>query len=280
MTPLDAITRKAKPPRGAIVRLLYRFLVGLAALPLIAFLLLPIAGLLFHAQMAALVSAVVDPQAARAISLSAQTTLLTVVLTVLLGTPVAYVLARKEFAGKGLLDALIELPIVLPPSVAGIALLLTFGRRGILGSLLSAHGVEIPFTESAVVMAQLFVASPLYVKTLAVGFAEVDRQLEQAASIDGASAWQTFRFVTLPLSARAALGGAIMSWARSLGEFGATIIFAGNFPGRTQTMPLAIYIGFEMDLQTALALGAILLVVSFLVLAAVKVLLGKLLVLG
>jgi len=278
--PHEAKIQKDKRLPGAVETILYRLLLGIAALPLIAFLLLPIAGLLLHARIAEVVSAVIDAQAAQAISLSAQTTLLTVILTVLLGTPLAYVLARKEFAGKGLLDALIELPIVLPPSVAGIALLLTFGRRGMLGALLSAHGIEIPFTECAVVLAQLFVASPLYVKTLAVGFAEVDRQLEQAASIDGASAWQTFRFVTLPLSARAALGGAIMSWARSLGEFGATIIFAGNFPGRTQTMPLAIYIGFEMDLQTALALGAILLVVSFLVLAAVKLLLGRFLVLG
>ena len=247
----------------------------LASLPLVCFLLVPTAGLLLRVSPGDLLGSFLDPQSAQAMRLSIYTTLATVLLTILLGTPVAYLIARKEFPGKRALDALIDLPIVLPPSVAGIALLAAFGRRGMPGAYLSSLGFEIPFTTLAVVMAQLFVASPFYVKTLAVAFASVDRDLEQAAAIDGASAWQVFRRVTLPLSFRGAIGGAIMTWARALGEFGATILFAGNFPGKTQTMPLAIYIGFEMDMHVALSLAAILLITSFAVLAVVKGLAGK-----
>jgi molybdate transport system permease protein len=252
-----------------------RVVLTLASLPLVSFLLIPVAGLLLRVSPADLLGAFLDPQSSQAVSLSILTTLTTVLLTIILGTPLAYLIARKEFPGKRLLDALIDLPVVLPPSVAGIALLVTFGRRGFPGAFLGTMGIEIPFTTLAVVLAQLFVASPFYVKTLAVAFASVEGDLEQAAAIDGASPWQVFRRVTLPLSLRGAVGGAIMTWARALGEFGATILFAGNFPGRTQTMPLAIYIGFELDMRIALSLAAILLTTSFAVLAVVKVLAGK-----
>jgi molybdate transport system permease protein len=252
-----------------------RLTLALASLPLVCFLLFPTAGLLLRASPQDILGTFLNPQAAQAVSLSILTTVSTVLLTILFGTPVAYLIARKEFPGKAALDALIDLPIVLPPSVAGIALLVTFGRTGIVGTFIRSMGIEIPFTPAAVVLAQLFVASPFYVKTLAVAFASVDRDLEQAAAIDGASGWQVFRRVTLPLSLRGALGGAIMTWARALGEFGATILFAGNFPGKTQTMPLAIYIGFELDLRIALNLAAILLITSFGVLAVVKSLAGK-----
>jgi molybdate transport system permease protein len=160
--------------------------------------------------------------------------------------------------------------MVLPPSVAGIALLIAFGRRGLLGSTLEELGLSIAFTQAAVVVAQVFVAAPFYIKAAIAGFAGVDRDLEQAASIDGAHAGQIFRHITAPLAWPVLFGGAVMTWARALGEFGATIIFAGNFPGRTQTMPLAIYIGFELDLNVALTLSIILLVTSFLVLFVVK----------
>lgn len=252
-----------------------RVTLALASLPLVLFLLIPTAGLLLRVSPGEVLGTFLDPQAVQAVNLSVLTTIVTVVLTILFGTPLAYLIARKEFPGKGALDALIDLPIVLPPSVAGVALLVTFGRRGVPGAFLGSLGFEIPFTTAAVVMAQLFVSSPFYVKTLAVALASVDRDLEQAAAIDGASAWQVFRRVTLPLSLRGAIGGAIMTWARALGEFGATILFAGNFPGRTQTMPLAIYIGFELDMRIAMSLAAILLVTSFGVLAAVKGLAGK-----
>jgi molybdate transport system permease protein len=252
-----------------------RIVLALASVPLVLFLLVPTAGLLLRVPPRDMFSAFLDPQSAQAVSLSIFTTLATVLLTVLFGTPLAYLIARKEFPGKKALDALIDLPIVLPPSVAGIALLVTFGRRGLAGPFFSALGMEIPFTPAAVVLAQLFVSSPFYVKTLAVALASVDRDLEQAAAIDGATGWQVFRRVTFPLSLRGALGGAIMTWARALGEFGATILFAGNFPGRTQTMPLAIYIGFELDMHVALSMAAILLITSFAVLALVKSLAGK-----
>jgi len=247
----------------------------LAALPLICFLVLPLAGLLLRVSAEDILATFLDAQAAQAVALSVTTTLTTVLIAVVLGTPAAYLIARKKFPGKNVLDALVDLPVVLPPSVAGIALLVTFGRRGVLGGMLASCGIELPFTQAAVVMAQVFVAAPLYVRTIAVAFASVDRDLELAAAIDGASPWQAFLSVTLPLSVRGAVGGAIMTWARALGEFGATIIFAGNFPGRTQTMPLAIYMGFELDLRVALTLAAILLVTSFAVLAVVKGMAGR-----
>jgi molybdate transport system permease protein len=170
---------------------------------------------------------------------------------------------------------LIDLPTVLPPAVAGVALLLAFGRRGLLGSYLEAAGLHIAFTQTAVVIAQTFISAPLFIKAAIVGFGAVERELEQAASLDGASRWEVFRHITIPLAWTALLSGAVLAWARALGEFGATIIFAGNFPGRTQTMPLAIYIGFELDLGVAITLSIILVGFSFLVLIAVKALLYR-----
>src|SRR5713101_59522 len=230
-----------------------------AGLPMIMFLLLPCVSLVFRVSPASFLQHIVEPQVAQAIALSGTTTLISTIVALIAGTPVAYLIARRNFPGKAALDTLIDLPIVLPPSVAGIALLIAFGRRGLLGGYLNELGISIPFTQAAVVLAQLFVASPLYIKSAKAGFASVDSDFEQAAAIDGASPWKIFCTVTVPLSFHALVGGAIMTWARALGEFGATIIFAGNFPGRTQTMPLAIYIGFELDLRISLALALILL---------------------
>jgi molybdate transport system permease protein len=159
---------------------------------------------------------------------------------------------------------------VLPPAVAGIALLMAFGRRGVLGGTLDTLGIHIAFTPIAVIMAQTFIAAAFFIKAASIGFASVDRELEQAAGLDGASGWQTFRYLILPLSWSAMLSGAVMTWARALGEFGATIIFAGNFAGRTQTMPLAIYLGFELNLDTALTLSVVLIGFAFLALLLVK----------
>jgi molybdate transport system permease protein len=167
---------------------------------------------------------------------------------------------------------LIDLPLVLPPSVAGLALLMTLGRRGSIGGWLENFGIEIAFSTVAVVIAQIFIAAPFYVRAASLGFAGVDVEIEQAARMDGASRWQIFKFLILPLSRFALLSGIMMSWARALGEFGATIIFAGNFPGRTQTMPIAIYLGFERDLESALTLAVILVVISFVSLLVIKVL--------
>lgn len=213
-----------------------------------------------------------DQTVLQAVTLSLKTSSITTMVSFLLGTPLAYLMARNTFRGKQLLDTLIDLPTVLPPAVAGVALLMAFGRRGIAGGVLDAAGVTIAFTQTAVILAQTFIAAPLFVKTAVTGFAAIPPELEQAAALDGANAWRVFRYVTIPLSRRALLTGAVLTWARALGEFGATIIFAGNFPGRTQTMPLAIYIGFEVDLDVALTLSLILMGLSFLVLVIVKLL--------
>lgn len=254
----------SRPPRWRAA------LLPLASAPFLLFLLLPLVALVLRVPPAELLSHVMDPAAAQALQLSLSTTLMTVLITVVAGTPVAYLLARRRFRGRTLLDTLIDLPMVLPPAVAGVALLVAFGRHGAVGHLLAGLDVTLPFTPAAVVLAQTFVASPFYIKAAEAAFAGVDSELEQAAALDGASPLAAFRYVTLPLTAHALFGGAVLTWARALGEFGATIIFAGNFPGRTQTMPLAIYIGFELDFAVALTLSVILLALSFAVLLVVR----------
>jgi molybdate transport system permease protein len=240
------------------------------SLPLILFLGVPVIALLLRVEAPDLFAHLVQPEVAQAIGLSVVTTTTSLLVTILLGTPFAYLMARRSFRGRHLLETLIDLPMVLPPAVAGIALLLTFGRRGLVGQYFDDLGIHIAFTQVAVVMAQIFVAAPFFVKSAMTGFSGIDPEMEQAAALDGANAWQVFRLISLPLAWTALLGGAVMTWARALGEFGATIIFAGNFPGRTQTMPLAIYIGFELKLDVALTLSVILLFVSFAVLSLVK----------
>jgi molybdate transport system permease protein len=194
-------------------------------------------------------------------------------LTVLLGTPLAYVLARRRFPGASVLETVVHLPIVLPPSVAGLALLLVFGRRGLIGSSLEVVGLAIPFTTVAVIMAQVFVAAPFFVRSARAGFAAVDRDLEDAARVDGAGERQVFRWVTAPLAGAALAAGLVMSWARALGEFGATIMFAGNVTGRTQTLPLVVYGEFGAGhLDASIAAASILVLAAFGVLVAVRLL--------
>ncbi len=271
VTAADHRTRRIharRPRRGQVVLLL-------AGLPLLLFLVVPLLALVLRVAPGALLEHVADPIVLQAIGLSMSTTLASTALALLAGTPIAYLLARQQFRGRVVLDTLTDLSMVLPPSVAGIALLITFGRRGLVGRYLADAGIEIVFTQVAVVLAQTFVAAPYYVKTAAAGFASVERELEQAAAIDGASPLRTFCSITVPLAWPAVLGGLVLTWARALGEFGATIIFAGNFPGRTQTMPLAIYIGFEIDFEIALTLAVLLLTISFGVLFIVKNLLDQ-----
>ena len=260
-------------PRSANLRPLQETWRGLT-LPLLVFLFLPLAALLWRTDLDQLWVHLADPAAVQAILLSLQTTSISVLLIVFWGTPVAYLLARRDFPLRRVVDTLIDLPTVLPPAVAGLGLLMAFGRRGWLGASLELFGLEIAFTPAAVVLAQIFIASPFYVRAAATVFASIENELEQAASLDGVSQWQIFRFITLPLVRMALLSGLVMSWARALGDFGATIIFAGNFPGRTQTMPLAIYLGFELNLDVALALSVILIGCAFVVLMLVKWLLA------
>ncbi len=242
----------------------------LLALPLLAFLTLPLLALFWRTSPVSFFAEFNQKQVLQAIELSFVTSTATTVITLILGTPVAYLLSQRRFRLHRIVDTLIDLPTVLPPSVAGVALLMAFGRKGLLGPVWEEMGISIPFTVTAVILAQTFIASPFYVKAATLGFAAIDPELKQAAALDGASRWQIFRHIILPLSWMSLLSGSVMAWARALGEFGATIIFAGNFPGRTQTMPLAIYIGFEIDLNIALTLSIILVCISFLTLIIVK----------
>ncbi len=228
---------------------------------------LPLAALLLRTLPGGVLGTyLVDEQVVRALRLSLLTTAVTLALTLLFGTPLAYLLARRHFPGRGALETLVDLPMVLPPAVAGVALLMAFGRRGMLGPALASLGIELPFTTAAVVMAQGFVAGPFYVRAARAGFAGVDPTIEGVARTLGVSPLRVFWRVTVPLAAPGLLGGAVMTWARSLGEFGATIMFAGNFVGRTQTMPLAIYQALESDLNVSLTLATILVIASFAVL--------------
>jgi molybdate transport system permease protein len=260
--------------RGSARRALWRGAqqvpLALASVPMLLLFVLPLVALVLRVSLADVLANLVDPIVAQALQLSLVTTLTTVGVTLLAGTPLAYVLARRRFRGRAVLDTLIDLPMLLPPSVAGIALLVAFGRRGLLGPWLDSVDIELAFTKTAVVLAQLFVAAPFYIRTSMSAFERIEREVEEAASVDGASPAQIFQHITLPLTASSLFAGAVMTWARALGEFGATIIFAGNFPGRTQTIPLAIYLGFEVDLRIALTLAVILLGISFAVLLVVK----------
>jgi molybdate transport system permease protein len=207
-----------------------------------------------------------------ALGLSLATTAISLVLTVAIGLPLAVVLARRSFRGKWLVEAVVDLPIVLPPAVAGLALLLVLGRRGLLAGPLQAAGLDIAFTTLAVILAQTFVSAPFFVRAARTGIGAVDVDLEDAARVDGATEGQLFRRVTVPLASGALAAGLVMSWARALGEFGATIMFAGNVEGRTQTLPLVVYAEFQAgELDSAIAAGAILALAALGVLVAVRI---------
>jgi len=231
---------------------------------------LPILALVTQAIGDTFLTYALSPSAVAALKLSLLTSLISVGIAIALGTPLAYMLARRKFNGKPLIEMLVDLPVVLPPSVAGLALLIAFGRQGLLGSTLSMFGISLPFTTAAVVMAQIFVSAPLYVRSARIGFAEIDMQLEEAAHVEGANQWQLFSEVMFPLAGRALVSGAILAWTRALGEFGATILFAGNLEGVTQTMPLAIYLGFERSLGVAVALSVVLVGISVVLLGITR----------
>ena len=243
----------------------------LPALLGLAFLVLPLAGLIIRTPWATLPQRLTEPGVLTALGLSLQTATLATLLCMVLGVPLAWLLARADFPGRRLVRALVTVPLVLPPVVGGVALLLVFGRRGLIGSWLdAAFGITLPFTTAGVVLAEAFVAMPFLVIAVEGALRGADTRYEEAAATLGASRWTTFTRVTLPLVAPGIAAGAVLCWARALGEFGATITFAGNFPGRTQTMPLAVYLALETDLQAAIVLSLILLAVSVTILAALR----------
>lgn len=236
------------------------------------FLALPVAALVARAVTdGALLTAATNRAIIDALLLSLVTTAISLSLAVLLGTPLAWLLARRTIPGHRIWETLVELPIVLPPSVAGLALLLLLGRQGLLGGVLHIAGIEIAFSTAAVVLAQVFVAAPLYVRTARGAFARIDLDLEDAGRADGAGEWAVFRSITAPLAAGSLGAGAVLAWARALGEFGATIMFAGNIVGRTQTLPLVVYSEFQSSLDASIAAAAILVIAAFGVLVAIRI---------
>lgn len=235
------------------------------------FLVLPLAGLVIRAPWGTLPQRLAEPGVLTALRLSLQTATIATLLCLALGVPLAWLLARAEFPGRRVVRALVTVPLVLPPVVGGVALLLVFGRRGLVGSWLDAtFGITLPFTTAGVVLAEAFVAMPFLVIAVEGALRGADTRYEEAAATLGAGRWTTFTHVTLPLIAPGIAAGAVLCWARALGEFGATITFAGNFPGRTQTMPLAVYLALETDLQAAIVLSLMLLTVSVGILAALR----------
>ncbi|HZM75215.1 MAG TPA: ABC transporter permease [Candidatus Limnocylindrales bacterium] len=268
-TSSGAVPTPARPRRHARSRIPLALL--LPAVIGLAFLVLPLAGLIIRTPWATLSQRLSEPGILTALGLSLQTATLATLLCMLFGVPLAWLLARTDFPGRRLVRALVTVPLVLPPVVGGVALLLVFGRRGLIGSwLYAAFGITLPFTTAGVVLAEAFVAMPFLVIAVEGALRGADARYEEAAATLGATRWATFTRVTLPLVAPGIAAGAVLCWARALGEFGATITFAGNFPGRTQTMPLAVYLALETDMQAAIVLSLILLAVSVTILAALR----------
>ncbi|MFD9769974.1 molybdate ABC transporter permease subunit [[Kitasatospora] papulosa] len=250
---------------GVPLPLLLPALIGLA------FLIVPLVALLVRAPWRSLPELLTSAEVWQALRLSLVCATAATAVSLVIGVPLAWLLARVEFPGRGLVRALVTLPLVLPPVVGGVALLMALGRNGIIGkSLDDWFGITLPFTTTGVVIAEAFVAMPFLVISVEGTLRAADPRFEEAAATLGASRFTAFRRVTLPLIAPGIAAGAVLAWARALGEFGATITFAGNFPGRTQTMPLAVYLALQSDPEAAIALSLVLLAVSVAVLAGLR----------
>ncbi len=263
-------TNGGSPPRTGEFPTASERLWRLASLPLLLFFAIPILALFLRISPLDWWQSLHEESLLNAVRVSLTSSLISLAVIVITGTPLAYLISRPRFRFKNVIDTIVDLPTVLPPSVAGVALLITLGRQGLLGQWLSVLGIQLPFTLAAVIIAQVFIAAPFFVRSAAVGFSAVDDEIVQAAQLDGANRFELMRYIYLPLAQTALISGGVMSWSRALGEFGATILFAGNFPGRTQTMPMAIYLGFEVDLNLALTLSVILVSISFIALLLVK----------
>ena len=241
----------------------------------ILFFTLPLLSLLLRITPDEFISALCNPGVKNAIILSLITASAATILTVLIGTPLAYLNARVPYPGRNLVETLVDIPIVLPPSVAGLALLVLLGRRGLLGSWMNDHGITIIFTIFAVIIAQIFVAGPLYIRQARSAFAMVDPVYEDAARTLGATPLKAFLKVTIPLAKTGLISGVILCFARAIGEFGATIMVAGNLPGKTQTMPLAIYGLMQSDLTASIALSLMLIAISCIILILIRMVSGR-----
>jgi molybdate transport system permease protein len=239
------------------------------------YLALPIAALFFRTTPELFWSSLSDPLVISALRLSLTTSVISLTVVILVGTPFAYAHARSTYPGKVIVDTLIDLPLVLPPAVAGFALLVLYGRVGLLGRYFSMLGISIAFTTLAVIMAQIFVASPFYLRQAKSLFEQFDQSYEHTARTLGASPLRTFMTITLPLTAGGLVSGAVMTFGRALGEFGATIMFAGNLPGVTQTMPLAVYVGMESNFNLGLTISILLVIISFVIMIAVRLVARK-----
>lgn len=259
-----AATSARKRHGGVPALLLIPGVIGLA------FLLLPLLGLLARAPWTGLPELLSNPEVSQALRLSLLCATSATAVSLLLGVPLAWLLARADFPGRRVLRALVTLPLVLPPVVGGVGLLYAFGRHGLLGPAFGSVGISPPFTTTGVILAESFVAMPFLVVTVEGALSGGDQRFEEAAATLGARPWTTFRRVTLPLIGPSVAAGAVLCFARALGEFGATITFAGNLPGTTQTMPLAVYIALEDSPQAAVALALVLLAVSVAILLLLR----------
>jgi molybdate transport system permease protein len=274
LQPLDRTSEAPVPaaarPRKRPIDLLWFVALGLLSGGLLLLGLLPLGALIFTRSPAQLLAGLADPMVGPAVRVTLLTTTTSLALVVSCGTPLAWILATHRGRRWQVLETVLGLPVVLPPAVAGVALLLAFGRRGFLGSPLAAVGIGLPFTSAAVVLAQTFLAAPFYIQAAVAAFRRVDPDLLIVARTLGRSRPRVFFTIVIPLAHPGLIGGAALSWARALGEFGATLMFAGNLAGRTQTLPLAIYAAAESDLGTAQSLSILLVVVAFALLTAVR----------
>ncbi len=257
------------------MRLALRVSLSVASALFLLLIALPIVAVLITVSPSELLSRLTTSAVIDAIKLSLFASTVSTAVVIVLATPISYALARYQFKGSWLLDAVVDIPMILPPAVAGLALLLAFAPRGLIGSALASQGVILPGSMWAVVIAEVFVSSPFYIRASKAAFSGVNQRIIDSARILSTSDVNVFLRVTFPLAWRGVFAGLVMCWARSLGEFGATLMFAGNLPGVTQTMPLAIYIALSSDLQAAIVLSVVMILFSFILLAVVKSLGGQ-----
>ncbi|MDO9550262.1 MAG: ABC transporter permease [Methanoregula sp.] len=262
----------ASPAKNRIARVLARTGAGILIAAVTLYLLLPIIALFLRTTPDLFIASLADPEVISALSLSLTTSVISLAVVILVGTPFAYIHCRHQYPGKMVVDTIIDLPLVLPPAVAGLALLVLYGRVGLIGKYAALLGFPIAFTTIAVIMAQIFVASPFYIRQAKSLFDQLDPAYERTASTLGASPARVFSHVVIPLTAGGLVSGAVMTFGRALGEFGATIMFAGNLPGVTQTMPLAVYVNMAGDFNAGLTISILLVIISFAIMIAVRLL--------